>query len=175
METETVELALLPAREIDTAETAAVVNAAFARYPIYHGTRTSPEGLLAESPAGAEFLQIRRDGRLVATAMLCPATALEVDEDPFEPEHLPGSLYFGIAAVAPDAMGGGYGRRLLAETERIARERGYTRVVLSTVREFGLVEYYGPLGYEVVREVTYPAGHFDIDCEHHHCGMVKAL
>jgi GNAT superfamily N-acetyltransferase len=106
--------------------------------------------------------------------MLCPATALEVDEDPFEPEQLPGSLYFGLSAVEPEAMGGGYGRRLPAETERIARERGYTRVVLSTVREFGLVEYYGPLGYALVREVEYPAG-TSTSIAKHHCGMVKAL
>ena len=57
--------------------------------------------------------------------------------------------YLGLLAVRPDTQGGGTGRQVLAEAERIAVERGCTRMtmmVISTHRP-ELVSYYERRGY----------------------------
>ncbi len=85
------------------------------------------------------------------------------------------ALYFGLAAVRPDAMGHGIGRQLVAEAERIGRERGYRSMVLTTMREFGLVAYYQPQGYAVAGFEDYAAGHWGMTVPHRVAYMVKAL
>lgn len=148
---------------------ASLINAAFYRYPIMTGDRTSPEGLHEEVATG-EMLLIERDQALVACAMVRPARDMAPDSDfPVD------ALYFGLAAVQPAEMGGGLGTRLVAEAEDLARRRGFRRVVLTTVQEFGLVDFYGRLGYGVTSYDDYEAGHWDISVPHRHCAMEKLL
>lgn len=61
------------------------------------------------------------------------------------------SAYLGLLAVRPDLQGGGVGKQVLAECERLARERGATRMtmmVISTHRP-ELVAYYQRRGYQL--------------------------
>ncbi len=62
-----------------------------------------------------------------------------------EADHL---LLYSIA-VAPDHQGKGLGRALMAETERIARQRGFHRVVLYTNEKMTEnVRFHARRGYE---------------------------
>jgi GNAT superfamily N-acetyltransferase len=64
---------------------------------------------------------------------------------------------------------------MIGHAERMAKDEGFSRLALGTVREFGLVEYYERFGYAVVDEEEYPAGHWDFAVLHHYCEMVKDL
>lgn len=167
---------VLPVAAIDAAATAELVNDAFARHAILRGDRTSPAGLLDEAGESAGFLQAVRDGQLVASAMVRPATGV-FGGGPglWKGIDLTAALYFGLAAVHSRERNSGLGRRLVAESERIAVERGLSSVVLGTVREFGLVEYYARLGYLVFAQADFEAGHWNIIVPHRYCHMVKAL
>ncbi len=166
------ELLLVPARDVDRTAVTALVNQAFARYDILSGDRTNEAGLAEEAGDSGEFLQLWRGAAMVGSALIRPAA--DYFGDGAGPETA-GALYFGLAAVQRSEMGGGIGRRLLAEAERIAAERRFTRVVLGTVREFGLVEYYARLGYIVYHHEDQPAGHWGLTVPHRYCDMVKAL
>ncbi|MFN0093615.1 MAG: hypothetical protein ACKVVT_02415 [Dehalococcoidia bacterium] len=167
---------LTPVSAIDAAEVATLVNLAFARYEILNGDRTDVAGLLEEAGTSGEFLE-RRDaaGALIATAMIRPAA------DYYAAAGLPpgisaaSAMYFGLAAIHPREMNGGLGGQILAEAEALAARRGFSSIVLSTVREFGLVEYYARKGYIVVAHQDYAAGHWDIAVPHRTCDMVKGL
>lgn len=77
--------------------------------------------------AGREACWIaERDGVRVGSVFLVQAR----DEDSGEP--LPGCAQLRMLLVEPAARGTGLGRRLVAECERFARERGYERIVLWT-------------------------------------------
>lgn len=167
---------LVPVKAIDAAEAAALINAAFRRHDVMKGERTSPGGLLEEAGEDAEFLQHRREGRLAAFAMIRPAASVfPPGEGPLPAAQLAKSLYFGLAAVDAHDVNLGLGRALVAEAERIATARGYEQVVLGTVREFGLVEYYARLGYIAMHVEEHPAGHWGVIVPHQYCEMVKAL
>lgn len=61
------------------------------------------------------------------------------------------AAYVGLLAVRPDLQGGGVGKQVLAECERLARERGakrMTMMVISTHRP-ELVAYYQRRGYQL--------------------------
>lgn len=167
---------LVPASGIDATETAALVNLAFSRYEILKGPRTDAAELAGEAGDTGEFLQ-RRDerGELIATALIRPASEF------FAAYPAPANLavatafYFGLAAVHPREMNSGFGGQVLAESERIALERGFRTVVLGTVREFGLVEYYSRRGYIVIGHQDHEAGHWSIAVPHRTVEMVKGL
>lgn len=57
--------------------------------------------------------------------------------------------YLGLLAVHPDAQSGGVGKQVLAEAERIARERGCTRMTMMVIATHRpeLVAYYERRGY----------------------------
>jgi predicted N-acetyltransferase YhbS len=167
---------VVAAVDADADAIAALVNAAFARYPVMGGDRTTPAGLLEEAGPEGEFILARKDGRLVGSALVRPATGLALEEQVLGGlVDLASSLYFGLAAVDPMEMNAGIGRALIAFGEDLAAERGYERVVLGTVREFGLVEYYARLGYVAMAMRAYPAGHWDITVPHHHYHMVNEV
>jgi predicted N-acetyltransferase YhbS len=169
-------LSLVPFAAIDTVAVAALVNAAFRRYAILESDRTSPEGLADEAGDDAEWLLAHRAGRLVGSAMIRPAAGVFAEHpNPAALGDVSTALYFGLAAVEPLEMSSGIGRRLVAEAERIAAERGYRSVILGTLREFGLVDYYARFGYVVVAVHDFEAGHWDIVVPHRLCEMVKAL
>ncbi|MER6282919.1 GNAT family N-acetyltransferase [Streptomyces sviceus] len=75
---------------------------------ILEGQRTDPEGVLAviKSP-DSKLLTVERDGQVVACCQL---------------EHRGTYAYFGMFAVSPSLQGGGLGKVIIAEAERIARE-----------------------------------------------------
>jgi GNAT superfamily N-acetyltransferase len=86
-----------------------------------------------------------------------------------------GAFYFGMAGVEPAQMNGGLGRVMVEHAEGMARDEGFARVGLGTVREFGLVDYYTRFGYRVIHEEAHPIGHWDFLIPHHYCEMVKDL
>lgn len=125
---------------------------------ILAGQRTDPDGvreviatpgsrlLLAEQ--GEQGKQTGEDGarRLVACCQL---------------EHRGDAAYFGMFAVSPTLQGGGVGKRVMAEAERIARQEwGATRMEMTviSVRE-DLIAFYERRGYRRTWEMTpFPYG-----------------
>jgi predicted N-acetyltransferase YhbS len=172
-----VQLELKPASAIDAAAVASLVNAAFRRYAILTADRTSAEALLDEAGDTGEFIHAYNGERLVGSAMVQPATATFANAPQYLQSAIDveGALYFGLAAVDPFEMNTGIGRILIGEAERLGQERGYRRVVLGTVREFGLVDYYARQGYLAVNVTTFPAGHWNIITPHRYYEMVKEL
>jgi GNAT superfamily N-acetyltransferase len=61
-----------------------------------------------------------------------------------------GPAYFGMFAVRPSRQGGGYGRIVLAEAERIARDEfRATALEMTVIRQrAALIAWYGRRGYE---------------------------
>ena len=62
----------------------------------------------------------------------------------------PTSTYLGMFAVSPEAQGGGIGRKIITEVERIAREElDSTEMRMSVIRQRAeLIAWYERLGYE---------------------------
>lgn len=183
-------LRIVPVREADIEQVAALVNRAFSRYSnIFKGSRTSPQDYRDEVGDDARVLLIEQDGRMLATGMIGLAERfVETDQlgpaGTTRPEVIPtldsshpwnGALYFGLAGVEPELMNSGLGRLLVGHVERIAREEGFPAVALGTLREFGLVEYYAKLDYQIVHETDFPEGHWDLIVPHRYCEMVKPV
>lgn len=73
-------------------------------------------------------------------------------------EMLWGWLRIGILAVAPELRGVGWGRRLVAEAERLAVAAGCRRAWVDTF-SFQAPGFYQRLGYQVFGELAdFPAG-----------------
>jgi ribosomal protein S18 acetylase RimI-like enzyme len=78
-----------------------------------------------------------------------------------EPEGVGGSAYFGMFAVRPALQRGGYGRIVLAEAERVAREEfGATALEMTVIRQReSLIAWYQRRGYERTGEMKpFPYG-----------------
>lgn len=183
-------LRIIPISDVDLDQIAALVNRAFGTYTgISAVPRTTPSQYAEEAGFGARVIVAEADGLLVASAMIAPAErfiesgvncsagteasgghAGEVASHPWA-----GTLYFGIAAVEPELMNRGLGRRLVGLAEQVAVDERFRGIGLGTLREFGLVPYYQTLGYSLVSEESYPAGHWDFLVPHNYCEMVKAL
>ena len=72
------------------------------------GQRIDPEGLLHDiERTRSRILIAERDGQMLA----CAHVAVENDAG-----------YFGMFSVRPDLQGGGVGKAMIAEAERVARE-----------------------------------------------------
>ena len=182
-------LRVVPIAEADLEVVAPLVNRAFATYEIFKGQRTSPQDYRDEAGEDARVILVEQDGQLVASGMIAKAERfVETDqlgpagtERPGGGAELPadhpwsGALYFGLAGVEPGLMNGGFGRMIVSKVEEIAREEGYPRVGLGTLREFGLVSYYEKLNYRTFHTELHPAGHWDVMVEHLYCEMVKDL
>ncbi len=181
---------VVPIAEADIGAVAALVNRAFARYSdLFPGTRTSAADYVDEAGPGARVMLVEEDGRLVASSMVAaaeqflaaellgPAGTARVAADPHVEDGHPwlGALYYGLAGVEPGIMNHGLGRLMVSHTETMAREEGFARVALGTVREVGLVDYYSRLGYRVIHEEAHPVGHWEFVVPHHYCEMVKDL
>jgi ribosomal protein S18 acetylase RimI-like enzyme len=88
---------------------------------------------LIERP-DSRILLAERDGRLVASCHV---------------ERQGEAGYFGMFAVDPAGQGGGLGKQVLAEAERIAREEWHCRGMRMTVivQREELIAWYGRRGY----------------------------
>ncbi|MGW6458855.1 GNAT family N-acetyltransferase [Streptomyces sp. NPDC055078] len=86
------------------------------------------------SAPGSRLLTVERDGELIACCQL---------------EHRGEAAYFGMFAVSPRLQGGGFGRRVLAEAERSARELWDVREMQMTVISVRdeLIAWYERRGY----------------------------
>lgn len=169
MATETLTFRVVPVGECDANALAGLVNAAFHRYPIMEGDRTSPEDLLEEVGEG-DMLVFEADGRPIACGMV--QSLVQAKQDPSVAAD---TAYFGLAAVDAEHMGTGLGKRLVTEAEAIARERGFKRMTLGTLREFGLLPFYENLGYRTTRHEDYEAGHWGVTVPHRHYDLEKWL
>lgn len=113
---------------------------------LLHGQRTDAEGVRAviESPH-SRMLVAERGGELVACCQL---------------ERRGEIGYFGMFSVRPGAQGGGVGRAVLAEAERIAREAGDRELHMTViVQRAELIAYYERRGYRRTGELSpFPYG-----------------
>ncbi|CAM5683727.1 GNAT family N-acetyltransferase [Streptomyces canus] len=114
---------------------------------ILEGQRTDPEGVLAviKSP-DSRLLTVERDGQVVACCQL---------------EHRGTYAYFGMFAVSPALQGGGLGKVIIAEAERIARETwGVTEMHMTVISvRNDLVAWYERRGYRRTGQMTpFPYG-----------------
>jgi GNAT superfamily N-acetyltransferase len=111
------------------------------------GQRTDPEMIaaLVRDPA-SRLIVAEADGALVACCQL---------------ERRDGHAYFGTFAVRPGLQGGGIGRRVLAEAERLARDEwdaAEMHMTVITARE-ELLAWYARRGYVRTGELSpFPYG-----------------
>lgn len=127
------------------------------------GQRTDP-GMIEETLArpGSHILLAEEDGVLRACCELnapgagdpkADTTAdatMDATDHGCQPGHSPShAAYFGMFAVDPTLAGGGYGRQVLAEAERIARDEfGATALEMTVIRQREeLVAWYERRGY----------------------------
>jgi ribosomal protein S18 acetylase RimI-like enzyme len=128
-----------------------------------------------ESQAGwtseAELISGQRtDAAMVSALIAEPGTHVLLAEEAGdlqvccelrEPGAPGGSGYFGMFAVRPSLQRGGYGRIVLAEAERIARDEfGATVLEMTVIRQReSLIAWYERRGYERTGETTpFPYG-----------------
>ncbi|MFE6823503.1 GNAT family N-acetyltransferase [Streptomyces sp. NPDC057690] len=114
---------------------------------ILQGQRTDPDGVLAVIKApDSRLLTVEQQGRIVACCQL---------------EHRGDHAYFGMFAVSPAVQGGGLGKTVMAEAERLARENwGVTEMHMTviSVRE-DLIAWYERRGYRRTGRMTpFPYG-----------------
>ncbi|MEU1669485.1 GNAT family N-acetyltransferase [Streptomyces sparsogenes] len=111
------------------------------------GQRTDPEGVAAVVRDGSSrMLVVERGGELVACCQL---------------EHRGEHAYFGMFAVRPALQGGGLGKTIIAEAERLVRAEWGAREMHMTVisaRE-ELIAWYERRGYaRTGRTTPFPYG-----------------
>ncbi|MEU2432223.1 GNAT family N-acetyltransferase [Streptomyces sp. NPDC007861] len=102
---------------------------------LLEGQRTDPDGVRQVIRAsGSRLVVVERDEELTACCQL---------------EHRGEAAYFGMFAVRPGLQGGGVGRQVLVEAERIARESWGVREMHMTViaQREELIAWYERRGY----------------------------
>ncbi|MGW7365771.1 GNAT family N-acetyltransferase [Streptomyces sp. NPDC054841] len=114
---------------------------------ILDGQRTDPEGVRQViTGSGSRLLAVLRDGEIVACCQL---------------EHRGDAAYFGMFAVRPGLQGGGLGRQIITEAERIAHETWGVREMHMTVISVRdeLIAWYERRGYRRTGMMTpFPYG-----------------
>ncbi len=172
----TIAVRQVPPEGADYDALADLVNEAYTIYPFMHGPRTDPPMLREEAGGSGQFLLAETDaGELVGCSLIKPS--LDVDWSYAAGMKPVGAekLYFGVAAIRPAAMRSGIGRLLLRRAEELARERGYSEMVLTTIEEMGLVEYYAAEGYSTLDTRLFGPDHWAIDIPHTLHTMGKRL
>jgi ribosomal protein S18 acetylase RimI-like enzyme len=99
------------------------------------GQRTDAEGVVSVVRGdGSRMVAVERDGELVACCQL---------------ERRGAHAYFGMFAVRPGMQGGGLGKAVIAEAERMVRERWDAREMHMTVltARDDLIAWYERRGY----------------------------
>ncbi|MFE7776833.1 GNAT family N-acetyltransferase [Streptomyces sp. NPDC057445] len=114
---------------------------------ILDGQRTDPEGVLQVITAeSSRLVVVERDGSLLACCQL------ELRGD---------AAYFGMFAVRPELQGGGLGRQIITEAERIVHEAWGVREMHMTVISVRdeLIAWYERRGYRRTGKMTpFPYG-----------------
>ncbi|MFI5532010.1 GNAT family N-acetyltransferase [Kitasatospora sp. NPDC051853] len=157
MTSETSELTFRPAGPADVPALVALVESAYrgdssragwtTEADLLEGQRTDAEGVAAviEAP-GSRLLVAEREGELLACCQL---------------EHRGERAYFGMFSVRPELQGGGVGRQVLAEAERVAGAEWGVRELEMTVIEqrSDLIAWYERRGYRRTGEFSpFPYG-----------------
>lgn len=166
-------LRLAQPSEVDPVAIAELINDAYKKYPFMSESRTSPDGVVAEM-AGGDLILAETESGLVGCALVRPSLDGDWLEEAEDQRHA-GSFYFGLAAVVRNAQGTGVGKRLVAEAERIGRERNFQRMLLTTLEEMGNVNYYNLLGYRSISRHVFVVGHWGMTIPHTHHVMAKDL
>ena len=99
------------------------------------GQRIDPAGVLDNmSKAGSLILLLERNGALLACCHL---------------ERFGDACYFGMFSVNPEQQGAGFGKRLMQEAEKFARETWACQRMEMTVIDIrrGLIDFYLRRGY----------------------------
>ncbi|MFJ3309875.1 GNAT family N-acetyltransferase [Streptomyces sp. NPDC086549] len=114
---------------------------------ILEGQRTDPEAVLQViKSTDSRLLTVERDGRIVACCQL---------------QHRGHHAYFGMFAVSPALQGGGLGKVVIAEAERLAREAwGVTEMHMTVISvRNDLIAWYERRGYRRTGRMTpFPYG-----------------
>ncbi|MET8771859.1 GNAT family N-acetyltransferase [Streptomyces sp. NPDC004658] len=114
---------------------------------LLQGQRTDPQGVLEVIKAPeSRLLTVERDGRIVACCQV---------------EHRDDHAYFGMFAVSPTLQGGGLGKILMTEAERVARETwGATEMRMTVISQReDLIGWYERRGYRRTGEtMPFPYG-----------------
>ena len=170
-------LRLITRREADFDQLATVINAAFAIYPFMDGPRTSPEGVEEELGDSGQFVVADGTHGLAGCAMIRPCNDIDwgTEIETANPVHDADAMYLGLVGVDPPLRKHGLGRRLIAEAERIARDRGFASMALGTLAEMGNVVYYEALGYRAVGHRRWEPGHWGLTIPHEFYVMAKPL
>lgn len=131
--------AIRPATAGDVAAIRALTRAAYARWVPVIGREPLPMGAdYALAVRTHRFDLLERDGALVALV-----------ETVLQPDH----IWVENLAVSPAHQGGGLGRRMLGEAERVGRALGHRRIRLLTNRAFATnLAFYRRAGYGTERE-----------------------
>lgn len=150
-------VAFRPARSADVPALVELVQSAYRGEPSRAGWTTEADLLEGQ----------RTDAAMVAAAIDDPSGVVLVAEVGGVPvaccqlERRDGYVYFGMFAVAPGRQGGGLGRAVLAEAERIARDEwgaGELRMTVIRQRE-DLIGWYVRRGFERTGELSpFPYG-----------------
>lgn len=104
------------------------------------GRRTGPDEIESVLGKARGMILLAERGDDPAELLACAHIAVEDD----------GSGYFGMFSVNPGLQGGGLGKQVLAEAERIAREQWNLKLIrmsVINVRE-ELIDFYVRRGYE---------------------------
>lgn len=153
----TADLAFRPATAGDVPALVALIESAYrgddsragwtTEADLLEGQRTDPEGVMAVvTHADSRLLVAERDGDPIACCHV---------------EHRGGHAYFGMFAVRPTAQGGGLGKAVMAEAERVAREEWGVREMHMTVirQREELIAWYERRGYRRTGEMSpFPYG-----------------
>ncbi|GHF04087.1 MULTISPECIES: GNAT family N-acetyltransferase [Streptomyces] len=102
---------------------------------LLEGQRTDPAGVLAVvTHAESQLLVAEREGEPIACCHI---------------EHRGSHAYFGMFAVRPTAQGGGLGKAVMAEAERVARDEwGVREMHMTVIRQRAeLIAWYERRGY----------------------------
>jgi GNAT superfamily N-acetyltransferase len=113
------------------------------------GQRTDPEAIAAVVSSADSRLLLASDehGAVIACCVI--------------EQRRGGRSYFGTFAVRPGLQGGGVGKQLLAEAERVARDEWACDLIEMTVigQREDLIEWYGRRGYAATGEMRpFPYG-----------------
>ena len=176
-------ISIVPATQIDAATRAhliALVNDAFLKHEwLFPGIERTDAEDFAEETANADLVLVR-DHAAPRPAFASPA-ALTLPDAPVALAVIhpdgddPTALYVGMVTVPRSLQGRGYGGAVMEAAETVARQRGLSRVTLTTISQLGTTAYYEPRGYSIISRVERPAGFWGSSAPYTLVRMVKTL